>query len=108
MKSLLIAVAIVTTSLSALADGATYEYPRPAVSTITRAQVLDELKEAAASGALVSGERSYVAPPTQRALSRAEVRAELDFSQRDQQIGDGWFNFIAHTRATPDPQVAKE
>lgn len=93
MKTLLIAAAIATTSLSALADGATYEYPSTSQSGITRAEVQAELKQAIANGALVSGERSYVAPRTGRALSRAEVLAELDLAQRNNQLARGEFGF---------------
>ena len=93
MKTLFIAAAIATTSLSALADGATYEYPRAAQFFVTRAQVQDELKQAIANGALVSGERSYVAPQAGQSLSRAQVRAALDMAQRDGRLAHGEFGF---------------
>lgn len=93
MKTLLIAAAIAATSLSALADGATYEYPRVADSAITRAQVQDELKQAAATGGLASGERSYVAPAAGQSLTRADVRAALDEARQNNQLAHGEFAF---------------
>lgn len=106
MKALLIAAAIATTSLSALAEGATYDYPQPAISNISRAEVVNELKLAAASGALVAGERSYVAPETGPALSRAEVRAALDLARRNHELSYGEFSFNADAGSTTGSQVA--
>ena len=70
MNKHFIAAALVATSFSALADGATYEYPQSIASNVARAEVRAELARAASNGDLVSGERSYVAPAMGRALSR--------------------------------------
>ncbi len=105
MKTLLIAAAIAATSLTALAGRATYEYPQPAQSHITRAQVVSQLKSA---GPLVSGERSYVAPQTGPALSRAEVPAALDLAQRRGQLAHGEFSFNADTGGTTGTRIAEQ
>jgi hypothetical protein len=53
--------------------------PEPAYvgSTVTRAQVLEELAQARANGELVNGEQVFVAKaPATPALSREQVRAD--------------------------------
>ncbi|MBI5718730.1 MAG: DUF4148 domain-containing protein [Burkholderiales bacterium] len=77
MSKLALAATLLATSFSAFADGATYDYPVPAVSNITRAQVMAETRLAIASGSIVQGEQSYVAPAVGRANSRAEVQQAL-------------------------------
>jgi hypothetical protein len=114
MKKLLIAAAIVTVSLSALADGEPYVNTPLAGSGITRAQVLNELKSAAADRALVSGEGSSVSgmqahavPQSTRMLSRAEVRAELDRARRNGELYSGEFRSTPPVRAAMDMQIAR-
>lgn len=86
MNKLTIAAALLAASLPAFADGATYEYPLPAVSSLTRAEVKAELNLAAARGAITNGEQSYVAPPVGRPLSRAEVRQALALARTNGDI----------------------
>jgi hypothetical protein len=93
MNKLLIAAALVATSFSALADGAQYEYPTTITSSVSRAEVRNELARAAANGELVAGEESYVAPAQGRALSRAEVLAELEQALRNNEVARGEFAF---------------
>ena len=100
MNKLFIAAALVATSFSALADGATYEYPQNITSNVSRAEVRAELARAAATGELVSGEQSYVAPAAGRALSRGEVRAALDNARRNNELASGEFSFVAQALAT--------
>lgn len=106
MNKLFIAAALVVTSFSALADGATYEYPQNVTSSVSRAEVRAQLARAAANGELVSGEQSYVAPAEGRALSRAEVRAELDNARRNHELTSGEFSFMAEGSAAAPAQFA--
>lgn len=85
--------------MSAFAEGATYEYPQHISSNLTRAEVRADLDAARAMGALVSGERSYVAPAIGRSLSRSEVRAELAAAQANNELSSGELTFVAETHA---------
>jgi hypothetical protein len=67
---------------------------------------LNELKQAAASGALVSGERSYVASATGLPLSREEVRAALDTAKRNGQLAHGEFAFSPDTVGPTGTRIA--
>lgn len=76
----LIAALAITFAASgaALADGATYEAPLPATSTVSRAAVLADLAQARADGSLQATEADfYRAAPFVGQLTRAEVKAEL-------------------------------
>jgi hypothetical protein len=102
MNKLLVAAALVATTLSAFAQGeASYEYPQPAVSNITRGEVRAETARAAASGEIVSGERSFVAQDNGRALSRAEVRSALAQAQANGEIVGGEASVVAQAGAAP-------
>ena len=79
------AVALVGTA--AFAQEATYEYPLPAVSQATRAEVRAAVEQARAEGTLfVGGETSAVAaqPVLGEPRTRAEVRAEAIAHSREQ------------------------
>jgi hypothetical protein len=89
MNKLILSVALITASFSALADGRSYVAPEPATSTVTRAQVQAETALAAARGEIVSGELSYVAPAQGSGATRAEVRMARDDAQRHMQIVSG-------------------
>lgn len=101
IKFVLVAVAatIAAVSLSAFAEGATYEYPQPLSFNLTRAEVRADVDGARAMGALVSGERSYVAPATGRSLSRSEVRSELAAAQANNELASGEMTFVAESHA---------
>lgn len=92
--------ATLAASFSAFADGATYEYPQPMTSTLTRADVRADLDAARAMGMLASGEQSYVAPTGGRQLSRVAVRAELAAAQANDELSSGEMVFVgeSHTR----------
>ncbi|MDZ7591176.1 MAG: DUF4148 domain-containing protein [Rubrivivax sp.] len=107
MNKLIIAAAFVATSFSALADGeATYEYPQPVTSNVSRAEVQAQTALAAARGEIVSGELSYVAPATGPALSRAEVRLALDEARRNGELVSGEASYVADARSAQATQVA--
>lgn len=106
MNKLLIAAAFVATSFSALADGASYEYPQPVTSSVSRAEVQAQTARAAARGEIVSGELSYVAPAEGPALSRAEVRLALDDARRNNELISGEMSFVAEAPAATVTQVA--
>ncbi|WP_372828510.1 DUF4148 domain-containing protein [Polaromonas sp.] len=94
-----IAATTLVTSLSALADGATYSYPQAITSNTSRAEVRADLYEAIAIGALTSGELSYVAPVTGRPLTRNEVRTELAAARRNNELFGGEFTYEAKSNA---------
>ena len=89
--------ATLAASFSAFADGATYEYPQPMTTTLTRAEVRADLEAARAIGMLASGEQSYVAPMSGRPLSRVEVRAELAAAQANNELSSGETAFVAES-----------
>jgi hypothetical protein len=97
LKLAAVAAATLVVSLSALAEGATYEYPREFNSGLTRAEVRADLDAAQAMGMLVSGEQSYVAPATGRSLSRNEVRAELAAALANNELSSGETVFVAES-----------
>lgn len=97
IKLVAIAAATFAVSLSAFADGATYEYPQPTNSSLPRAEVRADLDAARAMGALASGEQSYVAPITGRSLTRDEVRAELAAAQANNELASGEMTFVAES-----------
>jgi len=71
------AAVLIAAAASASAQEATYELPQPAVSTTTRAAVVDALREARAEGTLLANEydrQAWNAVASTR--TRAEVRAE--------------------------------
>ena len=57
---------------------------------------------AAARGELVGGELAFVAPPTRRALSRQEVRAELAAARANNELIQGERVFVAETHPRRD------
>ncbi len=61
---------------SALADGATYEFPTTTTSTVSRADVKAETLRARAVGRIAEGERSIVITDSGPSLTRAQVVAE--------------------------------
>lgn len=95
MNKILIAAALVSGSMSVLADGATYEYPQPFVSSVTRAEVVAQTATAAARGEIVSGELSYEGPPVGPAATRAEVRLALDLARQNHELASGEMNYVA-------------
>ncbi len=107
MNKLLIAAALVATSFAALADGATYDYPQPITSNISRAEVQAQTARAAARGEIVSGEGSYVAPVQGPALSRAEVRLALDEARRNDELVSGEMSFVAEARGDAVTRMAR-
>ncbi|MDP1690682.1 MAG: hypothetical protein Q8L49_01750 [Burkholderiaceae bacterium] len=74
MNKLFIAAAVVATSFSALADGATYEYPQPITSAVSRAEVNQALDEARRNPELVSGETNVVAEAQSAQVTRVASR----------------------------------
>jgi hypothetical protein len=63
---------------AAMAQEATYDYPLPAVSSVTRAQVQAELAQAKRDGALRVWSTSYNHMAAMKSVkTRAEVRAEV-------------------------------
>ena len=92
-----IAASTLVTSLSALADGATYSYPQVMTANTSRAEVRADLHEAMAIGALKSGELSYVAPVTGRPVTRNDVRAELAAALANHELVSGEFTFVAES-----------
>jgi hypothetical protein len=106
MNKLFIAAALVATSFAALADGATYDYPQPVTSTVSRAEVQAQTARAAARGEIVSGELSYVAPAQGRALSRAEVRLALDEARRNGELVSGEMIFVSETHGDKVSRMA--
>lgn len=99
IKLVAIAAATLAASLSAFAEGATYEYPQPMTSTLTRAEVRADLDSARAMGMLAVGEASYVAPTGGRPLGRGEVRAELAAAQANNELSSGEMVFAAESHA---------
>jgi hypothetical protein len=100
MKSFSIAAALLVVSFSAMADGATYQYPQVSTSTLTRAEVQAQTAVAAARGQLVGGESSYVAADRAPSQSRSEVRAELATARAKNELAHGEFAFAAQSQAT--------
>ncbi|MDP1691353.1 MAG: DUF4148 domain-containing protein [Burkholderiaceae bacterium] len=107
MNKLFIAAALVATSFAALADGATYDYPQPITSNVSRAEVQAQTALAAARGEIVSGELSYVAPAQGPALSRAEVRLALDDARRNGELVSGELSFVAEARGDAVTRMAR-
>ena len=99
MKSFSIAAALLVVSFSAMADGATYQYPQVSTSALTRAEVQAQTAVAAARGELVGGEASYVAPAKGTSQSRSEVRAELADALARNALAHGEFSYAAGTQA---------
>lgn len=99
MKTFSIAAALIAVSFSAMADGASYEYPQVTSSTLTRAQVRAQTADAAARGELVSGELSYVAAPQGPSLTRAQVRAELAAARANNELFHGEIGFVMQSRS---------
>lgn len=80
-----LAVVLAVASTAALADGeASYEYPQPVSSTVSRADVLAAAIAARQAGLIAQGEQSVVAEVTTGAsrVSRAQVVAELAEARR--------------------------
>lgn len=100
MKSFSIAAALIAVSFSAMADGATYQYPQVSISALTRAEVQAQTAVAAARGQLVGGESSYVAPTKGPSQSRSEVRAELAAARARNALAHGEFAYAAQSRAS--------
>jgi hypothetical protein len=76
MKRTLLALALVATGIAAFAEGGSYEYPTSVQSTLTRAQVVAETREAQRLGLIGGGEITPMATPDQlRAIQLAGERA---------------------------------
>jgi hypothetical protein len=108
MNKLLIAVAAaatLATSVSAFAADAIYEYPQPATSTVTRAEVRAELARAVALGQVSYGEASYVPAEQGAALTRSEVRLALAEARRNNLIPHGEAGYPADERVALSTQV---
>lgn len=86
-------------SLPASAQEATPDYPQRYTSTVSRADVRADAILARASGQIVDGERSYVAPVIGMPMSRAQVVAELREAQR--------LGLLAHGEQTVIPTAAQ-
>jgi hypothetical protein len=106
MNKLFIAAALVATSFAALADGATYDYPQPVTSNVSRAEVRAQTALAAARGEIVSGEGSYVARAQGPALTRGEVRLALDDARRNNELVSGEMSFVAEAQSAQVTRVA--
>ncbi len=104
MKNFAIACAIVAASSTAFADGASYEYPKPITSSVTRAEVLSELSAAKARGEVVHGELSFVAPAQGTPAMRYTVLAELAAARANNELVSGELTFVAE--AHPRTQAA--
>ena len=104
MKNLAIACAIAAASSTAFADGATYEYPKPITSSVTRAEVLAELSAAQTRGEIVGGELSFVAPAQGAPAMRYTVLAELAAARANDELVIGELTFVAE--AHPRTQAA--
>ena len=102
MKNFTMAATLIVATFSALADGATYEYPQPITSNVSRAEVQSQTAAAAARGELVRGELSYVAPDTGPALSRHEVLAELAAARANNELDKGERGYVWETHARRD------
>lgn len=93
-----------TTGLSFAAGEATYEYPQPHVSTVSRAEVKADAIRALRAGLIAQGELSIVAEttmgPTQ--FTRAQVLAELAEASRLGLVGGGERSII------PTPQQSEQ
>jgi len=99
MKSFSIAAALIAVSFSAMADGATYQYPQVSTSTLTRAEVKAQTAVAAARGQLVGGESTYVAAARGASLSRSDVRADLAAARAKDELAHGEFYNVHVTQA---------
>ncbi len=106
MNKLFIAAALVATSFAAMAEGATYEFPQPITSTVSRAEVQAQTALARARGEIVSGEFSYVAPSQGPALTRAEVLLALDRARRNGELVSGEMSFVAEAQASSTHRLA--
>jgi hypothetical protein len=106
MNKLFIAAALVATSFAALADGATYDYPQPVTSTVSRAEVQAQTALAAARGEIVSGELSFVAAAQGPAMTRGEVRLALDEARRNDELVSGEMSFVAEAQSSQVTRVA--
>ncbi len=98
MKTFSIAAALLVVSFSAMADGATYQYPQVMSSNLTRAQVEAQTAAAAVRGELVSGELGYAAPAQGISLSRSEISAELSAARAKNELPHGEFAFGAQSQ----------
>ena len=90
--------ALLFVSFSAMADGATYQYPQVMSPNLTRAQVEAQTDAAAARSELVSGELSYVAPAQGSSLSRSAVSAEFSAARAKNELPHGEFAFGARSQ----------
>ncbi|MCW5635138.1 MAG: DUF4148 domain-containing protein [Rubrivivax sp.] len=78
LSQVIATAALATLGTAAFAQEATYEYPQPATSTVTRAQVQAELADAKRTGFMRRWSTSYNHMAAAQSLkSRADVRAEL-------------------------------
>ena len=93
-------IAAALASSSAFADGADYEQPRAATSTVSRGEIRAALAAARAKDALPSGERSYVAPVTGQPVSRSEVSAQLEVARANQEVSSGELGFVPEAHAS--------
>lgn len=109
MKNLAIACAIVAASSTAFADGATYDYPQPITSSVTRAEVLAE-STAKARGEVVEGELYFVVPLQGVPAMRSTVLAELAAARANNELVSGELTFVAEahprTRAAVSVSLA--
>lgn len=91
MKTLLSAVAFAALSLAGVAhaDGLPYPPEAAQTSTLTRAQVVQELAQARAAGQLSPGEQTQFTDAGPSTVTRAQVRAELRQARAAGQVSFG-------------------
>lgn len=87
MNRTTLAAILLASTFAAHAEGPIENFAPAGPSTVTRAEVIAELHRTLAAGAVVTGDRSYEAKATGRALTRAEVRDELRAAK-----AAGWVN----------------
>jgi hypothetical protein len=103
MKSTVLIAALAATfaASGAMAQEATYEYPQPAVSALTRAQVQTELAAARADGSIKAWSTSYNPLAMARStLSRETVKAELHAGLSHALVGEDSGSFaLSHQKS---------
>lgn len=103
MKKFAASAALMAAAFAAYADGDTYQYPLPATSVFTRAEVNAATLQAMARGEIVNGERSYVAAITGTPLSRAEVKAATLRAMARGEIVNGELTYVGEPMHARDP-----
>ena len=106
MKNFTVAATLLVATLSALADGATYESPQPVTSNRSRIEVQAEAIAARSRGELRAGELSHVAAPTGRALTRQEVLADVAAARANNELDFGERGYVWENHARRDSPSA--